>query len=38
MEEPEYKRYLKEQIDGAEAGNASGHLLWNYSGRYYMVE
>lgn len=38
MEEPEYKRYLREQVEGAEAGTADGHLLWNFSGRYYMVE
>ncbi|MFW6249479.1 MAG: putative glycoside hydrolase [Alkalispirochaetaceae bacterium] len=38
MEESEYRRYLEEQVSGARAGNASGHLLWNNSGRYYMVE
>lgn len=38
MEEPEYKRYLQKQVEGAQAGSADGHLLWNFSGRYYMVE
>lgn len=38
MEESEYKEYLQRQIIGARQGSAAGYLLWNYSGRYYMVE
>lgn len=38
MDEPRYRRYLEEQIRGSEAGAGDGYLLWNFSGRYYMVE
>ncbi|MFW5811713.1 MAG: putative glycoside hydrolase [Alkalispirochaetaceae bacterium] len=38
MDEPTYRRYLIEQLEGAEAGGSDGYLLWNFSGRYYMVE
>lgn len=38
MDEPTYRRYLLEQLEGSEAGGADGYLLWNFSGRYYMVE
>ncbi len=35
---PTYTDYLKYQIRGALEGGASGFTLWNFSGRYYMVE
>jgi hypothetical protein len=38
MEEPEYKTYLQEQLEGTQEGSGDGYLLWNFSGRYYMVE
>ena len=37
LEEPEYSRYLTEQIEGSLASGTEGFLLWNFSGRYYMV-
>lgn len=37
MTEPSYTRYLTNQLEGAEAGGASGFTLWNMSGRYYML-
>jgi hypothetical protein len=37
LEEPEYSRYLTEQIEGSLAAGTGGFLLWNFSGRYYMV-
>lgn len=38
MDRPTYLEYLEEQIHGSRAGGGDGYLLWNYSGRYYMVE
>lgn len=37
MEEPEYVEYLHKQLEGNKAAGGSGFLLWNQSGRYYMV-
>lgn len=37
FEEPEYSRYLTEQIEGSLAAGTEGFMLWNFSGRYYMV-
>ena len=37
-EEPEYFRYLKLQLQGADVADADGFTLWNASGRYYMVD
>jgi hypothetical protein len=37
LEEPEYYRYLTEQIEGSLSAGTGGFLLWNFSGRYYMV-
>jgi hypothetical protein len=34
----QYQRYLSNQITGALNGGASGFLLWNNSGNYYMVD
>lgn len=37
LERPEYARYLTEQIEGSLSAGTRGFLLWNFSGRYYMV-
>ena len=37
LERPEYSRYLTEQIQGSLSAGTRGFLLWNFSGRYYMV-
>jgi hypothetical protein len=37
-EEPEYRRYLELQLEGADRARADGFTLWNASGRYYMLE
>jgi len=38
MEEPEYTDYLHKQLEGNKRAGGSGFLLWNASGRYYMVK
>ncbi|WP_053227999.1 putative glycoside hydrolase [Spirochaeta cellobiosiphila] len=38
MEEPEYTDYLYKQLTGNKKAGAGGFLLWNASGRYYMVK
>ena len=37
FEEPEYRRYLDLQLEGAARAAADGYTLWNASGRYYML-
>ncbi|MFW6229319.1 MAG: putative glycoside hydrolase [Alkalispirochaeta sp.] len=38
FETPYYSEYLQRQIKGTLDAGGSGFTLWNFSGRYYMVE
>lgn len=38
FETPYYSEYLQRQIKGTLEAGGSGFTLWNFSGRYYMVE
>lgn len=37
MDKARYTKYLRSQLKGAQEGNSSGFLLWNFGTDYYMV-